>query len=79
MSSNTSHIVVAPVVSTDSNSPEAKMARDAKRLEAQSDTDAKFDTVLERFVDVSQCIDSTLLIGVAAFAYLIYIKAAKRR
>ena len=41
-------VVLAPVVSADSNSPEAKMARDAKRLEAQTSTDAKFDTVLDR-------------------------------
>lgn len=41
--------VFSPVVSHDSNSPEAKMARDAKMLEAQSHTDSAFDTKLERF------------------------------
>lgn len=41
-------VVAAPVVSDDSNSPEAKMAREAKELQVQSATDAKFDTVLKR-------------------------------
>ena len=38
----------APVVSVNSTSPEALLARKARALELQSDTDGKFDTKLER-------------------------------
>jgi hypothetical protein len=41
-------VVQAPVVSHDSNSPEAVMARKAKQLEVQASTDSKYDTVLTR-------------------------------
>lgn len=42
-------LVIAPVVSADSTSPEAIMARDAKKLQVQANTDGRFDTKLERF------------------------------
>lgn len=42
-------IVYAPVVSTNSTSPEALLARKNKEIQAQSQTDSKFDTTLERF------------------------------
>jgi hypothetical protein len=42
-------LVVAPVVSSDASSPEAIMARDAKKLQVQANTDSTFDTILERF------------------------------
>ena len=41
-------VVQAPVVSHDSNSPEAVMARKAKQLEVQASTDSMYDTVLTR-------------------------------
>ena len=41
-------VVQAPVVSHDSNSSEAVMARKAKQLEVQASTDSKYDTVLTR-------------------------------
>lgn len=44
-------IVEAPTVSDNPNSTEAKMARDAKKIQVQTETDSKFDTVLERFAD----------------------------
>jgi hypothetical protein len=44
-------VVQAPVVSHDSNSPEAVMARKAKQLEVQASTDSKYDTVLTRTGD----------------------------
>jgi len=44
-------VVQAPVVSHDSNSPEALMARDAKRLQVQASIDSKYDTVLTRTGD----------------------------
>lgn len=39
----------APVVSTDPTSPEAILARNAKSVQLQADSDSVFDTVLERF------------------------------
>jgi hypothetical protein len=42
-------LISAPVVSSDASSLEAIMARDAKRLQVQANTDSTFDTVLERF------------------------------
>lgn len=42
-------LVVAPVVSSDATSPESIMARDAKKLQVQANTDSEFDTKLERF------------------------------
>lgn len=42
-------IVAAPVVSDDPNSPEQKMAKDAKAIQLQTENDSKFDTKLERF------------------------------
>ena len=42
-------IVYAPVVSTDSNSAEAILMREAKALEAQAATDTKYDAIVERF------------------------------
>jgi hypothetical protein len=44
-------VVQAPVVSHDSNSPEAVLARKAKQLEVQASTDSKYDTVLTRTGD----------------------------
>lgn len=38
----------APVVSVNSTSPEALLARKARALELQSETDSTFDTKLER-------------------------------
>lgn len=42
-------LAVAPVVSSDANSPESIMARDARKLQVQASTDSSFDTVIERF------------------------------
>ncbi len=39
----------APVVSIDSTTPEAIMAREAKKLQVQADMDSFYDTKLERF------------------------------
>lgn len=41
-------INAAPVVSVNSTSPEAILARKARALELQSETDSAFDTKLER-------------------------------
>jgi hypothetical protein len=42
-------IVYAPVVSSDSNSAEAILMREAKALEAQAAIDTKYDAKVERF------------------------------
>ena len=60
-----SALVAAPVVSHDSNSPEAKMARDAKMLEAQSANDGAFDTKLERFIGSQTTILSGLTLALS--------------
>jgi hypothetical protein len=43
----------APVVSSDPTSQEAILARNAKTVQLQADSDSTFDTVLERFSDSS--------------------------
>jgi len=70
-------LAFAPVVSHNSNSPEAKLAADAKKLEVQSSTDSTFDTKLERFTG-SQ---TTLLGGltVALSLFLLSLVLQKRR
>ena len=70
-------IVNAPVVSTDSTSPEAILARSAKRLQVQAEADSKFDTVLEQFCD--QSLDSSLLFSVSVMAILFAGAAYFRR
>ena len=72
-----SALVAAPVVSSDSNSPEAKMARDAKMLEAQSEKDGAFDTKLERFVGTQTTILSGLTLALSLL--LLSLVFQKRR
>ncbi len=45
---NINSIVLPPVVSHDPNSQISQMARDAKKLQVQSQIDSKYDTVLAR-------------------------------
>ena len=70
-------LAIAPVVSHDSNSPEAKMARDAKMLEVQSQTDSKFDTKLERFIGSQTTVLSALTIALTLL--LVSLAFQKRR
>jgi hypothetical protein len=42
-------LVEAPVVSSDTTSPESQMAREARKLQVQAATDGAYDTVVERF------------------------------
>lgn len=59
-----------PIVSTDSVSPEAKLMRSAKELEEQSNTDTKYDAVVERFQQNQQNQSSTKpLLGVGVALY----------
>ena len=70
-------LAFSPVVSHDSNSPEAKMARDAKMLEVQSSMDSKFDTKLERFVGSQTSILSGLTVALSLL--LVSLIVQKRR
>ena len=63
-------LVAAPVVSTESTSPEAILARNAKRLQVQAEADSKYDTVLESFRCQSQSINPSLLISVGTIGLL---------
>jgi hypothetical protein len=72
-------IVNAPVVSTESTSPEAILARSAKRLQVQAEADSKFDTVLEGFGCQSDRINPSLLGSVFAIGLLFAGAAYFRR
>lgn len=72
-------IVNAPVVSTDSTSPEAILARNAKRLQVQAEADSKYDTVLEGFRCQSNTINTSLLGSVCAIGLLFAGAAYFRR
>jgi hypothetical protein len=73
-------IVAAPVVSEDPNSPEQKMAKDAKAIQAQLENDSKFDTKLERFCG-SPSPQPLLAVGVvlALFAASLYFSPKSLR
>jgi hypothetical protein len=49
-----SAMIYAPVVSSDPNSPESKLARANTLIQAQSNTDSHYDTVLERFSGINE-------------------------
>ena len=59
----------APVVSVDPTSPESVLARNAKTVQLQADSDSTFDTVLERFSDSGSYSNHIplLAVGVALF------------
>ncbi len=57
-------LVLSPVVSENPTSMEAILMRDAKKIEAQANTDTKFDATVERFRGDVQPI-SVPLMGVA--------------
>jgi hypothetical protein len=60
-------LVAAPIVSSDNTSPEAILAREAKRLQAQAEADTKYDDKnigdepfvggAEQFIDPSSYVD----------------------
>jgi len=73
-----SAIVYAPVVSTDSMSPEAILAANTKKIQAQAATDGHFDTVLERFRGGGS--ETNILLGLTvAFSLLLVSVLTKRR
>ena len=74
------NIVAAPIVSDDPQSKEAKLASEAKRIQAQSDNDSNFDTVLERYVTYSEPVSVPLLgTGVALFLLAASVWITKKR
>ena len=60
----------APVVSSDSNSPEAELAKSSATLQFQSQSDGVYDTTIERFCDYKQ---DTLLLGSIALGLAIVL------
>lgn len=54
-------IVFPPIVSNDSESPEAKLMREAKALESQAEADTKYDAIMERFQGSQQPISQPLV------------------
>jgi hypothetical protein len=69
-------VVYAPVVSSDSNSAEAILMREAKTLEAQAATDTKYDAKVERFT-VNQPISLPLVtfaVSLSFFAIAVLIR-----
>jgi hypothetical protein len=60
-------IVYSPVNSQDANSPEAILARDAKKIQAQAEVDTKYDPIVERYSNFYQepIFPSVPLLGVS--------------
>jgi hypothetical protein len=70
----------APIVSDDPQSKESKLASEAKRIQAQSDNDSNFDTVLERYTTYSEPVSIPLLgTGVALFLLAASVWITKKR
>ncbi len=72
-------LVNAPVVNPDSSSPEAILARNAKRLQVQAEADSKYDTILEGFGCRSQPINTSLVTAVVTVGILCIGAAYFRR
>jgi hypothetical protein len=79
MAEKVEKIVYSPIVSTDSVSPEAKLMRSAKELEEQSNTDTKYDAVVERFQQNQSSTKPLLGVAVALLLLLAGSIFAKRR
>jgi hypothetical protein len=62
-----SSMAYAPVVNSDTTSPESILARDSKKIEAQASTDGHFDTVLERFSNTQTPILLSLTLVLSLF------------
>ncbi len=71
MSQSVALIVNAPVVSSNTNSIESKLARQAKYIEEQALADTKYDTIIERFMNPVP-IEQPLLIVAIALGLLAY-------
>jgi hypothetical protein len=60
-------VILSPVVSINPNSKESQLMSKMAELEAQSQVDSKFDTVLERFENNNKPL---LTFAVAVLAYI---------
>jgi len=76
-------IHAAPVVSPNSNSPEAKMARDTKAIELQLTADTKYDTApkYESFIGSFSGTDKSMsLLAIATiFGFIVLFKTKIKR
>jgi hypothetical protein len=72
------NVISVPVVSTDSLSPEAKLMRSAKEVEAQAAVDTQFDPIVERFCGGTTNVSKSL-ISLAIVLGIVAIHAFKTR
>jgi hypothetical protein len=75
-------LVLSPIVSENPTSMEAILMKDAKKIEAQANTDTKFDATVERFRGGGSQPISVPLMGVAVALGLLSLSIffnAKRR
>jgi hypothetical protein len=66
-------IVFSPINSQDATTPEAILAREAKKIQSQAEVDTKYDPIVERYSDFYQepILPSVPLLGAAvAFGLL---------
>jgi hypothetical protein len=71
-------VVPATVVSTDSTSPEQKLAVQAQTIQLQSSSDSHYDTVITHFSDMqgagsdtSSMLSICVVVGLVLLSYLI--------
>ena len=70
-------IITAPVTSQDATSPEAILAREAKKIQAQAEVDTKFDPLVERYMNFEQptvsvpLVCATIAFGLLSLAVLV--------
>ncbi len=69
-------VALAPVVSVDNTSKESQLARQAKEIQLQANTDSAFDTKLERFCGGAE---PTLVSLAVALTLLFVSKLVQRR
>jgi hypothetical protein len=75
-------VVLAPVVSSESTSPEAILARKSREIEAQAQVDTIYDTKIERFyvepLPISlPLISVTVVLGLWSLALLLLSNGRK--
>lgn len=74
-------IVSAPVTSQDATSPEALLAREAKKIQVQAEADTKYDPIVERYRNFEQpSISEPLVFTIIALGLLgvaVFIRGLK--
>jgi hypothetical protein len=74
-------IVNAPVTSQDATSPEAILAREARKIQVQAEVDTQYDPIVERYRNFEQPSNLTLsipLMGVAVALSLLGLSVLMR-